>query len=183
MQRIPALPLDSSDPQVAELFGAIKSKMGMVPNILRTMANSPAAVEAYLAIGGALGNGNFDAADRERIALATAGANRCDYCASAHSALGKMAGLDQDEIDVALKGSGNDARTAALARFSRRIVDTRGFVTNDDLTAFRAAGFSDGDAVEVIANVIANIFTNYFNHIAETEIDFPVVRTAELVAA
>lgn len=183
MQTIPALPADTNDQPVAALFAAIKSQMGGVPNILRTMGQSPAALEAYLGFSGALGKGTLSAADRERIALATAGANCCDYCASAHSALGARAGLEADEISEALRGQAIDPRANALVEFSRKVVDTRGLVDASDLASLKARGFDDGAIVEIIANISANIFTNYFNHIAGTEIDFPVVRTEAALAA
>lgn len=183
MQTIPALPADTNDQPVAMLFAAIKSQMGGVPNILRTMGQSPAALEAYLGFSGALSKGQLDAADRERIALAAAGANRCDYCASAHSALGARAGLDTNEIGAALRGQAIDPRANALVQFSRKVVDTRGIVDASDLESLRVHGFDDGAIVEIVANIAANLFTNYFNHIAGTEIDFPVVRTEAAIAA
>lgn len=183
MQTIPALPVETNDQPVASLFAAIKSQMGGVPNILRTMGQSPAALEAYLGLNGGLGKGKLSAADRERIALATAGANRCDYCASAHSALGARAGLDAGEITAALQGRSSDPRADALVRFTRQLVDHRGQLGPADIAAVKAHGFDDGAIVEIVANVAANLFTNYFNHIAGTEIDFPVVRTDAAVAA
>lgn len=183
MQNIPALSADTNDQPVATLFAAIRSQMGGVPNILRTMGQSPAALEAYLGFSGALGKGKLSAADRERIALAAAGANRCDYCASAHGVLGAHAGLDEEEIGDALRGQAINPRANALVQFSRKVVDARGLVDGSDLDELKAHGFDDGAIVEVVANIAANLFTNYLNHIAGTEIDFPVVRTEAALAA
>lgn len=183
MQNIPALPLDSAAEGVAPLFAAIKGQMGGVPNIFRTMANSPVALEAFLGFNGGLGNGRLSAAQRESIALACAGSNGCDYCASAHSALGAMAGLSKEEMTANLRGTSDDAKNLALVTFVRAVVAKRGQLDAGELAAFQAAGFDAGETVEVLANIAVNIFTNYFNHIAGTEIDFNVVSTADLVAA
>ena len=183
MQRIEALSPETDAQPIATLFAAVKEQMGGVPNIIRTMGHSPVAVEAYLGFSGALGNGKLSAGEREIIALATAGANACDYCASAHTAVGGMAGLDKAEMERALVGGELEGRNGALADIARKIVDGRGNLTDADIAAFEAAGFDKGDLIEVTANVAANIFTNYFNHIAATEIDFPVVNARPVEAA
>ena len=183
MQRIEALSPDTEEQPIATLFGAVKEKMGGVPNILRTMGHSPVAVEAYLGFSGALGNGKLSAGEREIVALAVAGSNTCDYCASAHTAVGGMAGLDKADMEKALNGGELEGRNGALATISRKIVESRGNLSDADIAAFEAAGFDKGDLIEVVANVAANIFTNYFNHIAATEIDFPVVTTKAAEAA
>ena len=104
MQRIEALSTENPEARVSELFDVIRQNMGGVPNILRTMANSPAALKAYLGFSEAIESGRFTAAQRELVALAAAGENNCDYCASAHSALGKMAGLDQADMQQIVAG-------------------------------------------------------------------------------
>ena len=78
------------------------------------------------------------------------------------------------EIDAHLAGRSDDPRTAAILRLARSVLETRGFVADADLGAARAAGLSEADIVETVANVVANIFTNYLNHVAATDIDFPV---------
>lgn len=177
MQRITALPIDTSDDAVASLFGAIRAKMGGVPNIMRTMAQSPAALEAYLGFSGALGKGRFTDAQRELAALASAGENGCDYCASAHSTLGKMAGLDAADMRHVLDGGHLNGADGQIVATTRKIVGQRGVLSDDDVEQFYAAGFDQGHLVELVAITALNIFTNYFNHIADTEIDFPVVTT------
>lgn len=174
MPRLTQLSNDQASPEAATLFNAIKAKIGMVPNLYRVAGNQPAALKALLGVNDALATGSFDARTREAIALAVAGANSCDYCASAHSAISKGLKIDETEIDAHLSGRAANPRLAAILRLSVDIVETRGMVSDVSLANARAAGLEDGDIVEAIANVIANIFTNYLNHIAETEIDFPV---------
>lgn len=173
MTRIPALDPTTATGKVRDLFTAVKGKLGVVPNLMRSLGNSPAALEGYLSLNGALAGGSLSAQDRERLALAIAQANGCDYCLAAHSALGKMAGLTPDQIRDSRTGAEADAKAAALLGFARRVLDTRGKVSDADVTAVRAAGYTDGDIAEVVAHVAVNVLTNYFNNAAHTDIDFP----------
>lgn len=177
MARLTQISDNDASPAAAELFGAIKAKVGAVPNLYRVMANEPAVLSAALGFNDALGKGSFDQKTREAIALAVAGANTCDYCASAHSAISKSLNVDDGEIKARLKGQSSDPKLAAILKFAVAVVDKRGFVSNDDLTAARSAGLNEGEIVETTAVVVANILTNYINHIAETDIDFPLVQT------
>jgi uncharacterized peroxidase-related enzyme len=155
---------------------AVNKQLGSVPNLFRLVANSPAALEGYLGLSGALGKGQLDARTRERIALAVAEQNRCDYCLSAHSYLGSnLAKLDDAEIAANRAGGSNDARAAAAVRFATRIVRERGHVTDGDLEAVKAAGYDDAQVLEIVLHVALNTLTNYVNSVAATDIDFPVV--------
>jgi uncharacterized peroxidase-related enzyme len=121
-------------------------------------------------------------ATHERIALAIAEFNACDYCLSAHTYLGKnVAKLDDSEIAANRNGSSNDARADAAVRFARKVAQLRGQVSDDDVRSIRAAGYTDGEIVEIVQHVALNTWTNYVNNVARTEIDFPVV-TARRVA-
>ena len=174
MSRINKINPDEASGKSKELLDTVKSKMGMVPNILRIYANAPAALEAYLNFSGALQQGVLNAKEREQISLVVSEANQCEYCLSAHSAVGKMVGLKENEILEARRGKSTDERTAAILEFALLIVEKRGFVSNEELENARSAGLSDEEIVEIIANVAYNIFTNYFNHVVETDIDFPL---------
>lgn len=116
--------------------------------------------------------GKLNAKARARIALVSAEANQCDYCAAAHTASGKMVGLYEDAILAARVASAEDAQSDAALKFARSVIEKRGAVSDADLQAVKSAGFSEGEVAEVIANVALNIFTNYFNETAKTEIDF-----------
>jgi uncharacterized peroxidase-related enzyme len=173
MSRIETVNPTQATGKAKELLDGVKSKLGMTPNLMRVMANSPAVLDAYLKFSGTLGSGDLPAKTREQIALAVGQANRCDYCLSAHSAIGKMVGLTADQILDSRRGSSAEPTTNAVLRFARQLVDKRGLVSDADLAAVRSAGWNDGAIAEIVANVALNIFTNYFNHVAETEIDFP----------
>lgn len=183
MPRISPVDTATASGDAKALLDAIQGGLGMVPNIYATIAHAPKALEGILGLSKALGGGVLPARLREQIALAMAGANGCDYCASAHSVLGKGTGLTPDELTLSLAGQASDAKTAAALGFVTKVVAQRGRLDDGDLASLRSAGFSEGEIVEIVAHVGLNTFTNYFNHIADTAIDFPLVRTDAVTAA
>ena len=150
-----------------------------MPNILATMAHSPAIASDYLGFNRALAGGTILAPLREQIALAVGQANECEYCVSAHAALGVSAGLTADDVAAARRGDATDERNNAALSFARQLVDSRGIVSDADIEELRLSDFSDGQVTEIVANVAINVFTNYFNHVARTEVDFPAVAPLE----
>ena len=170
-------PIDSAraEVDVQATLSAVKAKIGTVPNLISTFAQSPAALNGYLALSDALGKGVLTAKQREIIALAVAQANECRYCLSAHTLMGKGAGLSQEGIRKAREGKAESALDNAIASFARRVVDTRGQVSDADLATARSAGLGDSHIVEVTANVAINVLTNYTNNVALTDIDVPKV--------
>ena len=176
MSRLKQLSDADATPAATEIFGALKSNIGMVPNLYRVLGNQPAALAATLKFGDELGKGSFDPKTREAIALTVAGANNCDYCASAHTAISKSLKVGDVEIANRLNGRSDDAKLDAILTFATAVVEKRGLVDDADLKAARDANLNDGEIVETTVNVVANILTNYVNHIAQTDIDFPVVQ-------
>jgi uncharacterized peroxidase-related enzyme len=162
--------------KVKAIFDALQTRLGLVPNLTRGLANSPAALEAYVAMKTALNGGTLDARFGERIALATAEANDCDYCLSAHTFYGAKVGLAEAEIAAARRGESADARVAEGLRFARLLTERRGRITAGDVERVRAAGYTDGEIAELVAHVAVNVFTNYFNLVNLTLIDFPHVK-------
>lgn len=167
------------DPQTTtgtskELLDQIARKNGKTINIQRVLAHSPAALQAYLGISGALREGGLSPALRERIALVVAQENSCEYCLAAHTFLGARAGLSEDQILAARSGEAEGEKERAVVEFSRTLVRERANVGDEQLRRLREAGISEGEIVEIVANVVANIFTNYINHVADTPVDFPV---------
>jgi uncharacterized peroxidase-related enzyme len=164
------------------LLEDVKKLLGVVPNLFRMVANSPAALQGYVGMLGALGRGALSAATQERIALAIAELNACDYCLSAHTYLARhVAKLDESEVAANRSGSSNDAKADAAVRFASKVAQQRGHVSDEDVRAVRAAGYADDGIVEIVQHVALNTWTNYVNSVARTQIDFPVV-TARRVA-
>lgn len=175
MPHIAPLSLDTADAATATTLKAVKAKLGMVPNMFATLAHAPAALNGYLGLSETLGTGRLSAAQREIVALAAGQANTCQYCLSAHSLIGKGAGLSEDAIAAARSGRGSNPLNAAIAGFARALVEERGRVSAEAMAGYRQAGLDDGLILEVVANVALNVLTNYTNHVADTEVDFPVV--------
>jgi uncharacterized peroxidase-related enzyme len=173
MSRINQVKPEAATGLAKELLGTVKSKLGLVPNMTRAMANAPAVLDSYLQFNGALNKGTIPAKLREQIALVVSQANGCEYCLSAHSAIGKMVGLTAEQIRDSRLGTAVDPKTDALIRFARKVVETHGRVSDADLEDVREAGYDDGAIAEVVAHVALSVFTNYFNNVAETDIDFP----------
>ena len=177
MSRIPTpAAIDAAPAASQPLLEGVKKQLGVVPNLFRLVANSPAALEGYLGLMGALNKGKLPAPTRERIALAVAELNGCSYCLSAHTYLGKnLAKLDDAEITANRNGASNDPKADAAVRFAVKVARERGHVGEDDLRAVKAAGYDDGQAIEIVLHVALNTWTNYINEVAKTDIDFPVV--------
>jgi uncharacterized peroxidase-related enzyme len=147
--------------------------------MFRLIASSPAVLQGFTANNAALTK-TLDLRTRERIALAVAQVNGCDYCLSAHSYLGlNLAKISPEEVILNRRGESGDAKASAAVRFAVTVLRARGRVSDVDLMTVREAGFSDSEIVEIIAVTAENIFTNLLNVVAETDIDFPLVRSAE----
>ena len=176
MSRIPTPATLHAAPAASRpLLEAVKKQLGMVPNLFRLVANSPAALEGYLGMQGALGKGALPAPTRERIALAVSELNGCGYCLSAHTYLARnLAGLDDAEIAANRAGGSGDAKADAAVRFAAAVVRERGHVGPEDLAGVRAAGYDDAQIIEIVQHVALNTWTNYVNEVAQTDIDFPV---------
>jgi len=160
------------------LLNAVKAQLGSVPNLFRLVANSPAALEGYLGLNAALGKGQLPAATRERIAIAIAEINGCDYCLSAHTYLGHaLAKLDAAEIAANRDGTSTDPKADAAVRFAASVARQRGHVEASEVAAVKSAGYDDSQVIEIVLHVALNTWTNYINEVAKTEIDFPIVTT------
>jgi uncharacterized peroxidase-related enzyme len=158
------------------LLDAVGAQLGTIPNLFRLVALSPAALQGFVALNGALGK-TLDVKTRERIALAVAQVNECDYCLSAHSYLGlNLAKLDEAEIAANRQGHSHDARADAAVAFAKKVAEERGKVSDADLAAVKLVGFSEAQIVEIVVTVALNVLTNLVNNVALTPIDFPAVR-------
>lgn len=171
-------PVTTTDTATQSTLDAVKAKIGMVPNLYATFAQSPAVLNGFLAFSEHLSKGALTARQREIVALATAQVNGCHYCLSAHTLLGKGAGLSPEGIQAARRGKAADPVDNAVATFAARVVEARGSVADADIAAARSAGLDDARIIEVIGQVALNILTNFTNNVAQTTIDFPVVEVA-----
>jgi uncharacterized peroxidase-related enzyme len=177
MARLTALSPENATGKTKELFTAIDGKLGMVPNMMRTMGNSSAVLEGYLNLSGALGGGTLGAETGELIALAVAESNNCDYCLSAHTYIGaNLVKVDAETLNSARNGNSTNAKTDAILKFAKTLVGKKGLVNDADVDLVKKNGVTEGEIGEIVGHVALNILTNYFNNTANTEIDFPTVK-------
>ena len=180
MPRLNALDPETTTGRSKDLFNTIQGKLGMVPNMMRTMGNSPAVLKGYLSLSGALGEGKLGSKLGELIAIAVANANNCEYCNAAHSFIGeKLVQIDPGSIADARHGRSADPKIEAALDFARTLVGKKGMVSDADISAVRNSGYDDAGIAEIIGHVGLNLLTNYFNNTARTTIDFPEVKLAE----
>lgn len=176
MERLKALDPAVTTGKSKELFNAVQSKLGMVPNMMRTMGNSPAVLNGYLAFNSALAESSIGPKLGELIALVVANVNSCAYCNAAHSLIGeKLVHIHHDELDAARHGQSSNPKIQAALTFAVNLVKKAGQATEADVETLKAAGYDDAGVAEIIAHVGLNIFTNYFNTAAQVVVDFPEV--------
>jgi uncharacterized peroxidase-related enzyme len=176
MAKVPLIQSADAPPKSREILDAVQAKIKMVPNLYRALAASPAALEGYVRLAEILAGGVLPAKYRESLAVAIAQANRCEYCLSAHTAIGKMTGLTDGAILEARDGRSGDPKLQAILALARAMVLQRGQLPRQDFDTARQAGVTDSEIAEIAAHVGLNTFSNYFNNLVETDIDFPPVR-------
>ena len=175
MARVQVVNPQTATGEAKALLDAVQAKLGVTPNFIRVLANSPKALEGFLGLYGALGDAQLDKATQERIALAIAEGNSCQYCVSAHTAIGRGAGLTNEEMKLNRQGTSGDSKAAATVAFAKALNTNLGEITTAEFDAARSAGLSDGEIVEVISVVALNIFTNILGKATRIDIDFPKV--------
>ena len=179
MSRVVVVNPGTATGETRQLLDAVQSSLGMVPNFIRVLANSPAALTAFLGLHSVAGAGLLDPKTRERIALSVAEQNGCQYCVSAHTAIGRKVGLDHQEILANREGRSADSKAEAALSFARALVEHKGDVSKAEFDAVRAAGHSDAEIIEIITHVAMNIFTNLLGKSIQIDIDFPRVELSK----
>lgn len=178
MSRITLVNPATATGEAKALLDAVQAKLGVTPNFLRVLANSPAALGSFLGLNAIVEQGKLDLQTGERIAVALAQQNSCEYCLSAHSALARNAGLSGDEIAANRQGTSHDAKAAAAVAFAQALMEHKGEVTQSELDAVRKAGYGEAEIVEIIVHVGMNLLTNLLGKASRVEIDFPKVALA-----
>ena len=182
MSRIETVTHQTANEAQQALLSTIRNKLGMVPNFLAVLGQSPDALKAFLGLHEIAETGVLDAQTRERIALVVAQDNACAYCVSAHTAIGRKAGLSPDEIAANRTGTSQDARAAAAVAFAQAVNTHKGDVSQAEFEAVRAAGYSDAEIMEIITHVGMNILTNLIGKVVDVDIDFPKVSLGQQAA-
>ena len=177
MSVLRAVSTETASPKSKELLASVEQRIGRSSNMMRIVANSPAALGAYLQFNQAFDAMKMSPKLRALITAAVAELNGCDYTLSTAMVLGPRAGATVEELNAARQVQSSDPKTAAALQFTAQIVLERGQVRAADVEKLHGAGFDDEEIVEIVALIALNIFRNYINLVAETEIDLPVVRS------
>lgn len=171
---LPALTLETAFPEARDVLAKAKAQVGFIPNMYANMANSPGFLDTYLDGYARFRNDSgFTPVEQEVVFLVISRANDCRYCTAAHSMIAdKMSKVPADVLAALRDGrSIADQKLDALARFTRVIFDTRGRPTQQELDSFRAAGYSDRHALEIVLALAVKTLSNYANHLCHTEVD------------
>lgn len=170
-------------PAAQEILDGVNKKIGMIPNIYATIGNSANALGSYLAFQGAQAQGTFNAKEREAVALAVAQVNGCSYCQAAHTAIGKMSGLSEEETLDLRAGNSSDLRLNSLVKLAQDITQNHGRPSADNVEEFFTQGFDNAALIDLVLLVADNTVTNYVNNITGIAIDFPAAKSLETVLA
>lgn len=173
MSRLTLVSTDSADAEQADLLAEVQRQLGRVPNLYAAMANSPATLRGYLNLRDALTKGKLSARVREQLALLVASENGCDYCTAAHTMRADRMGFTEQAIVDTRAARADDPHADAILRVARDVLRSRGRLDDATLASARARGVSDAELSEVVGHVALNVLSNYFNHVAEPELDFP----------
>lgn len=173
MPRLKTVEKSEATGEIKDLYEAIQKNMGTVPNIFKGMAAGPVLLKAYLQLDELLAKGTLSKAEQDIVRLVVSQYNNCKYCLAAHTMTARAKGLSDEEILAVRRGLPNDDKQAALGTFVRRILDTKGFVEDGDIKAFRDAGYNDAQVCEVITIIGQKMMSNYFSHVHDTDLDFP----------
>jgi len=178
MARTTALMPDQVPADSKPTLDAFTKNIGFTPNMMAIFAQSPIAFNAWAALLGSLSKA-LDVKTRDSIGLAVSEVNGCNYCLTVHSFTAEhMAKLPADEVILARKGHAYDPKREAAIQFARKVIETRGRVSDSDLRAVREAGYSEANIIEIVALVAMYSLTNFFNNVFDPEKDFPAVAPA-----
>ncbi len=164
--------IDTAPQQSVPLLQGAQKAFGFVPNLIAVLAESPAVVEAYLTLTQIFDKSSLTATERQVAILAISRYNECDYCMAAHSAIASMQKVPADVIQAIRNDQPiADDTLEALRTFAATVVEKRGWLSDDDIVAFRSAGYSQAQVLEVVLAVSLKTLSNYANHVAETPLD------------
>lgn len=173
MTRLNAVAPEQAAGAVKELYDAIHQAIGAVPNIHRGIANSPTALQGFLQLSASLSLGQLGASDQEAIALAVSQVYDCKYCLAAHTLLAKKAGMTEAETIEIRRGTIGKTALGTLVQFVTRAIRPDGQVTDEDVAAVKAAGYSDAQITEAVLKAAQIMFANVFQRVHQAPVDFP----------
>lgn len=167
-----SIELGSGNPQQDKVLQTAQTEMGFVPNLIKKLANSPVAAEAYLTLNELFQKSSFSAAEQQLILLTISRFHQCEYCVAAHSMLAEMNKLPKEIIEaIRNHDTLQDSKLAALHNLVEEMVIARGNPDETFLNAFFEAGYQPNQLLDIILAISLKTLSNYTNHIAHTELD------------
>jgi len=171
MNLLPIATIENAPPGSRDTLNAVEKKYGFVPNLLGGLAQSPAALHAYIALADQFSKSGLSAGEQQVVSLTISRENDCGYCVAAHSVLAGKA-LSPAAIQALRAGERTgDARLDAVATLTHKVVEKRGWLAEDDIEAFLAAGFTRANVLDLLVGVTQKTLSNYANHVMGTPLD------------
>lgn len=173
MSRLAIHSVDSAPEAARERVEAAQKANGFLPNLIGVLANAPTALETYQVVGAINARTSLTPAEREVVQITAARLNDCGFCVAGHTKLSlKKLNMDAAVVEALRQVQPvADAKLDALARFSVAVLQSKGHVSNEALEAFRAAGYNDQQALEVVLGLSLATLCNYANSLAQTPIN------------
>ncbi len=173
MSRLPLQTIESAPEASRPFLEKALANNGFLPNLVASLANAPVALETYLTVAGINGRSGLTLAERETVQITAAAIHGCGFCVAGHTAVAlKKAQLDAPVVDsIRDQTPVSDARLNAVAVFTRAVIAARGAVSDNELSTFRAAGFTDANALEVVLGVSLATLCNFANNLAQNELN------------
>lgn len=155
-----------------EILEEVKRTYGFVPNVLRELSASPAALQVYVAAQDALAKGSLSPREQQAVQVSVAAHNSCEYCQAAHSWIGRKVGITPEDLAAIRTGTRpQDTEVAAIVEAARALLERRGWLGKEDLRTLESHGVTRAKLYEVIAFIGVKTISNYVNHIAHTPLD------------
>lgn len=161
--------------KLIEMFQIVKSRKGKIANIFQGLANSPSAFQIYLTLEKLISEGSLNPVEQEIVRLVVSQYNGCKYSIAFHTETARQKGLNEDQIQDIRAGHSENPRYFELIIFTRQILESRGYVRDEDIEEFRREGYTDEHIVDIVTIIGEQMFINYFNHINLTDLDLPKV--------
>ena len=165
--------IESAPAAVRSELQATEKTYGSIPNLYRGFATNPAMLKAYLGFNEALKEfGHLSPIEQQVVYVTFSAENGCTYCVGAHSTLSDMAKMPvQTLTELREQRSLSDPKLDSLRRFSLSALEHRGWIPEQDIMDFEAAGYDQRHVLEVLTILAQKTLSNYFNHISHTPLD------------
>ncbi|TFI51766.1 carboxymuconolactone decarboxylase family protein [Mastigocladus laminosus UU774] len=164
--------LETAPRESQEALHHVKETFGFIPNLEGISAEAPALLQGGMALWDIFSTTSFSPIEQQIVYLAANYENDCHYCMAAHSGLAKTVGMSTKDIDAMRNGEPlQDPKLQALREFTQRMVQTRGWVSDEEIETFMKAGYTKQQVLEVILGIAVKVIHNYTNHIAQTPLD------------